>query len=551
MLSKIHISNFLLIDKLDLVLEDGLTTITGETGAGKSIILGALGLALGNRAELSQIKRNDKKCIIEVAFESRHPKVIDFFKREDFDVDDQILLRREISVQGKSRSFINDTPATLSQLKELGSFLIYLHSQFANQELKDKNFQFFLLDVFSKNEKLDAEYKACYKSYKNLCTEIYILEEQRAKSKLDVDYHSFLLNEIDELNPQPGELEQKEEELNKKAHAEEILLSLNNVEYLLSNDSVNMLSQFNQISQLLGSVSSFSSSLQDLSKRMDSLRIELEDISQEVSITKNDLSVDEEGLEILRSRIDLFKQLLYKHQLNTSAELLQKQAELKSKVQGVEKGEELLEELYADRDRRQKELELLANKLSESRQKKAPILAKEIDLRLEQLGMSSAKTIVELTRNRELSIHGLDSIKMLFSANKGKEAGELNKNASGGEISRFMLAVKSILSSAVELPTIIFDEIDTGISGEMANRMGNIMKSISKNLQIVAITHLPQIAAKGKSHLCVIKNEKYNKVVTEVKKLNKEERILELAKMLSGDQISGAAKENARTLLNN
>lgn len=548
MINKISISNFLLIDQLELSLEKGLTTITGETGAGKSILLGAIGLVLGNRAESNFLKNSQKKSIIEVAF-SNSPRGIEYLKKNDFDIEDQIVIRREISPAGKSRAFINDTPANLTQLKDLGILLVDLHSQFANNELSNRQFLFNALDSFGGFAEYSGHYQKKFNQYTILSNEISRLEEESRQAQLEFDYHQFILNEIRELDLQPNELEDKEAELNVLSHSEEIQVGLRNIENVFNSDASNAVSILKQIESQGEALSKYSNELGELYSRVKSVRIELEDIEQEYYLAQNSIEVDEEKLFQIRERINAINLLLHKHQLKSTEELLQKSADLEAKVSGVEKGNEELDCMKKQKAESENALKDLAIELSHKRKKSAPLFSKEIEQILRELGMPKAQVNVELGVKDTPDKYGQNNIKYLFSANQGLNAQEVNRIASGGENSRFMLAVKRILSISTELPSIIFDEIDAGISGEIAHKMGDIMKSISNSIQVIAITHLPQVAAKGQNHLTVYKTEEDGKVKTAVKKLNNENRIIELAKMLSGEQISQAARENAKELL--
>lgn len=548
MINKISISNFLLIDQLELSLEKGLTTITGETGAGKSILLGAIGLVLGNRAESNFLKNSQKKSIIEVAF-SNSPRGIEYLKKNDFDIEDQIVIRREISPAGKSRAFINDTPANLTQLKDLGILLVDLHSQFANNELSNRQFLFNALDSFGGFAEYSGHYQKKFNQYTILSNEISRLEEESRQAQLEFDYHQFILNEIRELDLHPNELEDKEAELNVLSHSEEIQVGLRNIENVFNSVASNAVSILKQIESQGEALSKYSNELGELYSRVKSVRIELEDIEQEYYLAQNSIEVDEEKLFQIRERINAINLLLHKHQLKSTEELLQKSTDLEAKVSGVEKGNEELDCMKKQKAESENALKDLAIELSHKRKKSAPLFSKEIEQILRELGMPKAQVNVELGVKDTLDKYGQNNIKYLFSANQGLNAQEVNRIASGGENSRFMLAVKRILSISTELPSIIFDEIDAGISGEIAHKMGDIMKSISNSIQVIAITHLPQVAAKGQNHLTVYKTEEDGKVKTAVKKLNNENRIIELAKMLSGEQISQAARENAKELL--
>ena len=549
LLTHLEIQNFALIEHLEVSFLEGMTCITGETGAGKSILLGGLSLVLGKRAEMSSLLDPSKKCVIEATFDLKGYDLEPLFSSLDLEYDNQTLLRREILPQGKSRAFINDTPANLTQLKDLGILLVDLHSQFANNELSNRQFLFNALDSFGGFAEYSGHYQKKFNQYTILSNEISRLEEESRQAQLEFDYHQFILNEIRELDLHPNEMEDKEAELNVLSHSEEIQVGLRNIENVFNSVASNAVSILKQIESQGEALSKYSNELGELYSRVKSVRIELEDIEQEYYLAQNSIEVDEEKLFQIRERINAINLLLHKHQLKSTEELLQKSTDLEAKVSGVEKGNEELDCMKKQKAESENALKDLAIELSHKRKKSAPLFSKEIEQILRELGMPKAQVNVELGVKDTLDKYGQNNIKYLFSANQGLNAQEVNRIASGGENSRFMLAVKRILSISTELPSIIFDEIDAGISGEIAHKMGDIMKSISNSIQVIAITHLPQVAAKGQNHLTVYKTEEDGKVKTAVKKLNNENRIIELAKMLSGEQISQAARENAKELL--
>lgn len=551
MLVRIRISNFLLIDQINLRLHEGLTAVTGETGAGKSIILGGLNLVLGKRADLKQIKDQDKKCVIEAVFEDRSKRVEQFLLANDFDIEDQIIMRREISNSGRSRSFINDTPAQLQQLEELGSMLIDLHSQFANLEIGSRAFKFKVVDTFSNSLDLFLEYQSKYQDWRRGEKQLEQLREALTKATQDQDYYEYQLKEFEELSIQPGEYESKKEELDRLSHSEEIKSTLTQSSEVLRGDSIDLLRHLRMIKDEMSGIANYSDGLDELNQRLNSVFIELEDIANEIDIVSGASELDEEQLTKLKERVDQINHFLHKYRVSSSEDLLHKQSELEGLLQDNSQLELKIKELEARQGSLESELRNIATNLHLSRVAKLNALESTLTESLVELGMPNARLNFHLDEKSELDPYGCTELELLFSANKGLTPGQVEKSASGGELSRIMLAVKSMLSDRSSLPTIIFDEIDTGISGEIASKMGEIMKRISANTQVIAITHLPQVAAKGKHHWLVKKDHQGSKTVTEVLNLAKEDRVIELAKMLSGESLSEAARENARNLLNN
>ena len=529
----------------------GLTTITGETGAGKSIVLGALSLVLGSRVQSSPLRDPERKCVIEARFLVQRQEIFDFLSQEDFDQDNPLIVRREIAPSGKSRAFINDTPANLNQLKELGGLLIDIHSQHENLSLTDSHFRLFVLDAYAgllKDRQVCQERYTKVRELRQLLTE---KEEQQAKQLLDQDYYRFLLKELDELQPKDGELAELESELARLQHAEDIKTNLQGVEEAFDESGGQLIGTVEQVKNLLAGLKDISPEFLELFHRIESVSIELQDLRTEVESQQEGVEHDPRRIAELSDRVDAIHSLLYKHQLSAEGQLLEKWEELKARTDSTDQLEEEIEELRKVWEDAKAAYEREALQLHERRAKVTPEWAAEIEKWLRELGMPKAQVELALTPTGNWTEFGQDRADVLFTANAGSELQPAHKVASGGELSRIMLAVKYILSKRTSMPSIIFDEIDTGVSGEIANKMGQMMKGMSSDRQVISITHLPQIAAKGVQHFRVFKEHIDDQTHTRIQALATEERILELAKMLSGEEVSTIAKENARILLNN
>jgi DNA repair protein RecN (Recombination protein N) len=553
MLKNIFIQNYALIDLLELEFEKGLNIVTGETGAGKSILLGALSLLLGNRADTTALLDATKKCIVEGRFDADEKNLKDFFKLHELDFEDHVIIRREISSEGKSRSFINDTPVTLSQLKELGLLLVDIHSQHETLLLNKSNFQLSVADAFSQHEKSVVEYKTHFHQYQSLNAELYNLVEEEKKSKADLDYFRFLFNELEESNLVPGEQEKLEEELQTLTHSEEIKSALTAALSSLSVGDNTILSHLGQLTNSVTSITKYNSRLEEIAARIKSANIELKDISNEIEIVSEEINFDPKRAQVIDERLNIIYKLEQKHRVTTINELLSLKEEFENKLQSISSLEEKIGQLQKRIADLKKNLVALAHRISGNRNKAIPVIEKEIKKLLFEVSLPNAILKIENTvlSDDQLNANGIDQIRFLFSANKGVAYADISKVASGGELSRLMLCIKSSVARLVELPTIIFDEIDTGISGETAVNVGRVLKNMSTQHQLIAITHLPQIAGRGESHYFVYKEVTGKKTFTKVRKLNADERIVEIAKMLSGEKPSAVAIENAKELLKN
>ena len=550
MLASLSISNFALIDKLGINFSDGFSTITGETGAGKSILLGALGLVLGKRADLSSLKNKEEKCVIEAHFQIANYNLQAFFESNDLDYENETIIRREILPSGKSRAFINDSPVNLQELQDLSLFLIDIHSQHQTQELSEEIFQFQIIDSVANNLESINHYSAILSTYKKDKSQLTTLTSKLQTLLKEQDYNTFLL---DELLAAKFKVDEQEE-------LEQVYKQLNNVEFIKENldkslalaneDQFGILQNLKEIKISLQKTISFSVEYQSLFDRINSVTIEFDDIITELSQHTENLVHDPESLELVNQKLQNIYNLQKKHQVNSVAELLDIQNDLDNKVVSVVELEFEINKLAAKIEKATYELDTLALNIRNNRLKAVPILSEKLIFILEQLGMPNVRFNMELKETDHYFANGKDELQFLFSANKGSDFGLLKKVASGGELSRIMLAVKAILAQYSSLPTIIFDEIDTGVSGEIANKMAAIMKDMSSKMQVFSITHLPQIAAKGKTHYKVFKSIQGDTTISELKLLTFEERIVEIAEMLSGKDISDSALNHAKALLN-
>ncbi|MBL4604791.1 MAG: DNA repair protein RecN [Flavobacteriaceae bacterium] len=550
MLTSLSIKNYALINELNIDFSSGLSIITGETGAGKSILLGALGLVLGNRADSSTLKENSSKCIVEAQLSIGKYDLESFFNDHDLDYEFTTIIRREILPSGKSRAFVNDTPVTLSLLNELKTRLIDIHSQHQTLQLSDQDFQFQLLDAFAKNQsKLDS-YKRGLQQYQEAKRKLEVLQDSQREANQQYDYNLHLYNELLEANLEPEEQQEQEEKLEKINNVEEIKLSLSEALQITIGDEIGLQSLLLTLENRLTKIAPYSKDYEELSSRITSIKIELDDIIGELESANENVDFNPAEAELLNDRLQLMYNLQKKHYVSSNKALLEIQLRLSEKVSVVENAEEFIanqeKEVRAISDK----LNELALKISEARKKIVPKLSKQLEVILEDLGMPQARFSIDIIPSENYFKNGKDALAFLFSANKGGQFGELKKVASGGELSRIMLAIKKVLSENSQLPTIIFDEIDTGVSGEISNKMANIMEKMSTQMQVITITHLPQIAAKGNQHYKVYKEEVANKTTTNLKQLSEDERIVEIAQMLSGKDISDSAMTHARELLN-
>ena len=551
MLQHLSIQNYALIDSLSIDLDEHLSIITGETGAGKSILLGALGLIAGNRSDSTSLNDKTKKCIVEAVFNIKNYALEDFFSTHELDYDHHTTVRREINPTGNSRAFINDTPVTLSQLKQISALLIDIHSQHETLSLQNNSFQLSIVDAVADNSAALKEYKANFNAYKLLEAELMQLKEKEANAQKESDYLLFLFNELQEANFHLNEQDKLESQLAILINAEDIKSKIASVLLALNESESSLISGLNSVKVSTNELAKFSTELQELSTRINTSFIELKDIAGELENVQDSIVFDAAKLELISERLDLLYKLQQKHRVTSIAELIAIKEDLDTKLLDFTSLEnsihKITEQLIADK----KVLEKLAAALSKKRKAVISPIEKQLQQTLSELGMPNAALKIEQSDLNELTALGKDNIVFLFSANKGSTVQELNKVASGGELSRLMLSIKSLIANSKQLPTIIFDEIDTGVSGEIANKMGIIMDKMAKTMQVITITHLPQIAAKGSSHLFVYKQEKENKTHSQIKKLNKEERVQEIAKMLSTENPTAAAIKNAKELLMN
>ena len=545
MLNSLHIENYVLIKKLDLNFESGFSVITGQTGAGKSILLGALNLVLGARADLKSIKEGAEKCIIEAVFDIANYDIKDFFEENDLDYSTECILRREVSASGKSRLFINDTPVNASILRTLADQLIDVHSQHENLLLRDNNFQLGVLDITAKNQELLDNYKNLYKSHLQISKTIETLEEELSKGKEELDYLQFQYNQLQESKLVEGEDTDIETELTILEHANDIKQALLESENALSTDS-GVLEMLKQIENTLSSVSRYSTYCEELVSRISSCTIELKDIASELYSEGEKVDSDPERLEYLTERRDLIYSLCQKHRVKTVAELIEIREDLEKKISLIDNSDEEIEKLKKERDAIYKDLLSEANKISQRRKAQAIEVENSLIEQLAALGMPNCEVKFQIDAHIAPTTSGMDKVALLFSSNKNKSPQLIDKTASGGEISRVMLCLKYLLAQSSSLPTLIFDEIDTGISGEAADLTAKMLKKMSANVQIISISHLPQIAAKASTQYFV---EKSGESETTVTKLTEEERVTAIARMLSGSTLSDAAIKNAQALL--
>jgi len=550
MLIHLSIKNYALIAFSSIDFSNQLSIITGETGAGKSILLDALGLVLGKRADLNALRDKENKCVVEAHFEISNYNLSNFFEENDLDFDATTVLRREILPSGKSRAFINDSPVTLAVLQELGTFLLDIHSQHQTQDLSNENQQIQILDVIGNNQNLILDYQTELANYKaNKKKLIELQEEQKALSK-EQDYNSFLLEELLAADLKLGEQEILESELEKLSNVEFVHEQFEKSTAILSDEQYGVINLLKELKTSLQKVSPIDTAYHELFERVQSAEIELKDVLDEVDNQTEKLIKDPVQLELINGKLQQIYALQKKHYVNSIDELLIIQDELNAKVFKVEGLSEAIEKLVQAELVFESKLTDLANQIHQKRMEIIPSLIDEIKAIINPLGMPNANFKFELIPTDKFLSNGKDHIEWLFSANKGTDFGILKKTASGGEMSRIMLAIKAILVKYSNLPTIIFDEIDTGVSGDVANKMGEIMKEMSQNMQVMAITHLPQVASKGHQHFKVSKDHNSDQTVSEIKLLSKEDRIKEIAQMLSGENITDSAISHAKELLN-
>ena len=554
MLKHLYIRNFALIKELDIDFQSGFSVITGETGAGKSIMLGAINYLLGQRADIKSILPGAEKCTIEATFGIEGYNLQNLFQEYDVDTDGQeCIIRREFTTSGKSRAFVNDTPANLTFLKELGYQLIDIHSQHQNLLIAKENFQMHILDVMAQNSQQLEAYRTSFMAYKKAEQELREAKEILAQSKAEEDYLRFQLEQLEDLNPKAGEDEELEEEQNELSHAEEIKSTLYNADSLFSNDEEpgGVIEQLKHISQSIQSLTRVYPSVEEYAERIDSALIELKDISAELNDLAERIEYNPARLEEVNNRLDRIYTLEKKHEVKTAAELESFMIEVRKKLDVISNGEDRIDQLEKEVQEKLAQATLLAEKLSNSRKAAAKEVEASIGRMLSQLDIPNNRFEVRIEKNTQLTENGTDQVTFFFSANKNVALRAISEVASGGEIARLMLALKAITSQREELPTIIFDEIDTGVSGKVASSMANLMQEMTADNkhQVIAITHLPQIASCGTTHYWVYKEDTEEQTFSHIRELTADERVTEIAHMLSGSEISEAAILNAKQLL--
>ena len=549
MLKRLQIRNYALIRELDVDFTSGLTIITGETGAGKSILIGALSLILGQRADTGVLKDKESKCIVEGVFEVEGYGLEPLFAENDLDYDKQIIFRREIAANGKSRAFVNDTPVNLKTLQDLGTRLIDIHSQHQSLELGNRLFQLMVLDNYSGNNSFLSIFQTKFKAYKILLSELSEAEENASQLRKELDYLQFQLAQLAGANLQSGEQEKLEHELMLLTHAEDIKSALVSVANLLREEDGNALIRVKESNGMLNRILKFYPEATEYADRLNSIYLEMSDVAADLSYASENIEVDPARIIHLNERLDLLYSLQQKHHVSNEEELIKLRDDFEQKVNGVFSNDEALLALKTEALEKETELMVLAEQLSQNRMAARETIGTRVEEMLFQLGMPNSRFKVEIKTGLPLTANGRDEVNFLFTANKNSEPAEISKVASGGELSRLMLSVKAMISKSKALPTILFDEIDSGISGETAHKMGNILKEISRDMQVINITHLPQIAGKGDLHYLVYKEDTADETITRLKLLSYEERISELAKMLSGEVITEAARLNAVELL--
>ena len=549
MLKSLIISNYAIINELEIDFNKGLNIITGETGAGKSIILGAMSLLLGQRADSSVLKNKDKKCVIEGYFDIERYNLKNFFDENDLDFDVQTIIRREISDNGKSRAFINDIPVNLNILKDIGIQLIDIHSQHQNLNLQNNDFQIKVVDILADNPGILKSYNVELKFYLHLKNKLTELKEETELLKKEKDFLEFQYKELESAALKENEQEELEVEYNKLTHAEEIKELLTGCINLINESEFNILSSLKSVINNLHKLKQIDIQNEDIYNRLESVYIEVKDINQEIELINEKTLIDPERTDFVNSRLNLLYTLQQKHQTKSITELIGIKDDFKLKLDNIFFSDEKIKQLENEIEEQFNKVKKLASQISLNRKNVIPTVEKEINRLLGELGMKSSTFKIKIEENKNYTPHGCDVISFLYSPGKDIAYLDLAKTASGGEVSRLMLSIKSLITKYIELPTIIFDEIDSGISGEVADMMGNIIKRMSKNLQVINITHLPQVASKGDNHYLVHKINKDNTTETRMKLLSNDERITEVAKMLSGAELTEAAIQNAKELL--
>ncbi len=550
MLNRLTIQNYAIIDEIEIIFSGKLNIITGETGAGKSILMGALSLILGDRADPGTLQNKDKKCFVEAVFSAVNKKNIrEFLKAEDLDVDDELVIRREINVSGKSRSFVNDTPVNLDQLRRLSSMLVDLHQQFDTLELGDAGFQREVIDALAAHATLLTSYQVAYRQWTGAATALEALRLQKEQFTKEFDYNKFLFDELEEAAIKENELEEADTELNLLSNSEGIRNALQKVGYHLLEAEEPVVSTLKVLVNQLQSYSAYHPKLPEMISRLQSAQLELQDIADDVQTVADHVQYDPARIESLNDRIALGYKLLKKHGVKSTSELLEIKQGLSDRLQAVLNIDEAIAAQDAKLALMEKEAMALAVKLTANRNKQALPFEQKVNTLLAKVGMPNARLKVQITPLTALNDYGLDKVELLFDANKSNRFEPIRKVASGGELSRLMLCIKSLVAESLDLPTMIFDEIDAGISGEAARQVGIIMKGLSGKRQVISITHQPQIAGKADAHFYVYKQTKGTSIKTSIRMLDQEERITAIAQMLSGEKPTAAALQNAREML--
>lgn len=549
MLTRLSVRNYALIKVLDVELENGLTIITGETGAGKSILLGALSLILGNRADTSVLLDKSEKCVVEGLFRIDEYDLEEFFVINELDYEATAILRREINPAGKSRAFINDTPVTVNLLKEIGSRLIDIHSQHQTLMLADNNFQLNVIDSFAGTIAQKSRYRAAWAGYRKIIKDYTELKEQSDKNISDLEYYQFQLSQLEEAKLRKGEQEELEREQELLAHAGEIRLALDTSYALLQSEDMSIVPKLREVKSAISKISSFLPGGEELLARLESLYIELDDLASEIEKASSGVEADPGRLAKIDERLDLIYSLMRKHRVQNLDELIVKEAEINDLIRSAGSAGERLQELEGMIADEEKSLRAAAEQMSQKRKAVLPEVEGRITDLLRQLGMPNGKFRIDLSQSSSLSPTGIDHADFLFSASRQVPPENIARIASGGELSRVMLSLKSLLTRNTNLPTIIFDEIDAGVSGEIADKVGQILSRMGKYMQVVNITHLPQVASQGSKHYHVYKDESGDETITRIKLLSDNERIMEVARLLSGSEITETAIKNATELL--
>ena len=551
MLKSLFIKNFVLIDNLDIHFDKGFSVITGETGAGKSIILGALSLVLGQRADGKSIKNGSEKCVIEAVFDITQYRLEPFFLANDLEYDDKsCILRRELYASGKSRAFVNDSPVSLNIMKELGSKLIDIHSQHQNLLLGNNHFQMNVVDVMAENEILLILYRKEYSRYQSLKRDLKELKQRAEQTKQEEDYVRFQLEQLLDARLQEGEQEELEQEQETLTHAEEIKGTLYKITQLLDGEEFGAIQLIKDAFSAADSLERYFPQAKEISERLRSAYIDLSDLSSDAESKKDDIEFSHERLEWVNDRLNTIYSLQQKHHVQSVPELLSIQENYEKQLQEIDSFDEQIEQLSQQVEASYKELLQQAYVLSGQRKVASEAMSEQLVQMVTPLGMPNIRFRVDIAHKEEPDSDGIDDVCFMFSANKSGDLQPVSQTASGGEISRLMLCLKAMIAGFTAMPAIIFDEVDTGVSGDIADKMGNIMQELGTKMQVLTITHLPQIAAKGRSHYYVYKKDIDERTVTNIRELSEEERVNEVARMLSGSQLTEASLANARDLLN-